>query len=48
MSSSPPESIKVNGPDEEDRLLALLGSGEIVWADEHADEYVQRLRENWE
>ncbi len=31
-----------------DPLLALVGSGKQVWADEHADEYVQRLREGWE
>jgi hypothetical protein len=32
----------------EDPLLALAGSGRKVWADEHADAYVQRLREGWE
>jgi len=32
----------------EDPLLALRGSGKRVWADEHADEYVRRLREGWE
>ncbi len=31
-----------------DPLLALAGSGKQVWADEHADEYVSRLREGWE
>jgi hypothetical protein len=31
-----------------DPLLALYGSGKDVWADEHADEYVRRLREGWE
>jgi hypothetical protein len=31
-----------------DPLLALYGSGKSVWADEHADEYVARLREGWE
>jgi hypothetical protein len=31
-----------------DPLLALFGSGKEVWADEHADEYVRRLREGWE
>jgi len=29
-----------------DPLLALRGSGKHLWADEHADEYVRRLREN--
>jgi|SRR5208282_1904407 len=31
-----------------DALLALRGSGRALWADEHADEYVRRLREGWE
>jgi hypothetical protein len=31
-----------------DPLLALAGSGKTLWADEHADEYVRRLREGWE
>jgi hypothetical protein len=31
-----------------DPLLALYGSGKKLWADEHADEYVARLREGWE
>jgi hypothetical protein len=31
-----------------DPLLALYGSGQDLWADEPADEYVRRLREGWE
>jgi hypothetical protein len=31
-----------------DPLLALRGSGKHLWADEHADDYVRRLREGWE
>ncbi|HKW19682.1 MAG TPA: hypothetical protein VJO35_19390 [Terriglobales bacterium] len=31
-----------------DPLLALYGSGKDIWADEHADQYVRRLREGWE
>ena len=31
-----------------DPLLSLVASGRQVWADEHADEYVSRLREGWE
>lgn len=31
-----------------DPLLALRGSGKALWAEEHADEYVRRLREGWE
>ena len=33
---------------EADPLLALLGSGRALWADEPADPYVRRLREGWE
>jgi hypothetical protein len=33
---------------EADSLLALAGSGKKLWRDEHADEYVRRLREGWE
>lgn len=33
---------------ENDPLLALYGSGKDLWADEHADEYIRRLREGWE
>ena len=32
-----------NGP-----LLTLRGSGKKLWADEHADQYVSRLREGCE
>lgn len=32
----------------EDPLLALRGSGKHLWANEHADDYVRRLREGWE
>lgn len=31
-----------------DPLLALRGSGKHIWADEHADEYIRRLRQGWE
>jgi hypothetical protein len=31
-----------------DPLLALYGDGKELWADEHADEYVRRIREGWE
>lgn len=31
-----------------DPLLALRGSGRELWADEHADEYIRRLRKGWE
>jgi hypothetical protein len=33
---------------QEDPLLALRGSGKQLWSDEHADDYVRRLREGWE
>jgi hypothetical protein len=29
-------------------LLALEGTGRDIWSDEHADEYINRLREGWE
>jgi hypothetical protein len=32
----------------EDPLLALRGSGRKLWANEHADEYVRRLRAGWD
>jgi hypothetical protein len=31
-----------------DALLSLRGSGQRLWAAEHADDYVRRLREGWE
>ena len=31
-----------------DPLLILAGSGKEIWSDEHADEYVRRLREGWD
>jgi hypothetical protein len=33
---------------ESDPLLQLRGSGKHLWAGEHADDYVGRLREGWE
>jgi hypothetical protein len=33
---------------ETDPLLSLRGSGKELWANEHADDYVRRLREGWE
>jgi hypothetical protein len=48
MSPSTPENAKIPLTDERGRLLALIGYGKEIWADEHADEYVQRLREGWE
>ena len=33
---------------ESDPLLRSQGSGKHLWADEPADEYVNRLRDNWE
>jgi hypothetical protein len=41
------EQSAANGV-EIDPLLALRGSGKHIWADEHADEYVNRLRDDWE
>ncbi len=33
---------------ENDPLLSLRGSGRELWRDEHADEYVRRLRDGWD
>jgi hypothetical protein len=33
---------------ENDPLIKSQGSGKHLWADEPADEYVNRLREGWE
>jgi hypothetical protein len=41
-------SVLATRAKETDPLLSLRGSGKRVWADEHADEYVRRLREGWE
>lgn len=41
-------SVATNKSLREDPLLALRGSGKTLWADEHADDYVRRLREGWE
>jgi len=40
------ESARKNS--KRDLLLELAGSGSLAWADEPADEYVQRLRAGWE
>jgi hypothetical protein len=47
MSAMVKSKSKANSTDD-DPLLALYGSGSDLWADEHADEYVRRLREGWE
>jgi hypothetical protein len=36
------------GTKKEDPLLSLRGSGKHLWDNEHADDYVRRLREGWE
>jgi hypothetical protein len=43
-----PHPADQNQPNGFNPLLALQGSGRHIWADEHADEYVNRLREEWE
>jgi hypothetical protein len=42
------EAARTAGAETTDSLLALRGTGKGLWADEHADEYVRRLREGWE
>ena len=32
----------------DDPLMELFGSGKDLWADEHPNDYVRRLREGWE
>jgi hypothetical protein len=41
------EYVRQTTQPEPDPLLALRGSGRELWADEHADDYVRRLREGW-
>ena len=41
-------STKRTSSVETDPLLALRGSGRELWANEHADEYIKRLREDWD
>lgn len=42
-SASEAESARQGDP-----LLSLVGSGKGLWSEEHADDYVRRLREGWE
>ena len=41
-------STALHAASETDPLLSLAGSGKKLWSEEHADEYVNRLREGWE
>ena len=41
-------SAALSHASEADPLLLLRGSGKELWAREHADDYVRRLREGWE
>ncbi|MFI5089606.1 MAG: hypothetical protein ACHP7P_06070 [Terriglobales bacterium] len=41
-------SAAVSNAPKADPLLLLRGSGKQLWAGEHADDYVRRLREGWE
>ncbi len=41
-------SAAIAAASEADPLLSLCASGKLLWADEHADDYVRRLREGWE
>lgn len=42
-SSTPTEASLL----ESDPLLSGIGIGAELWADEHTDEYVARLRKDW-
>ena len=39
---------QVEKASQSDPLLALYGSGKSLWVEEHADDYVARLREGWQ
>jgi|ERR1700690_1405262 hypothetical protein len=39
---------KTGASSKTDSILAVVGSGKHIWADEHADAYVARLREGWD
>lgn len=41
-------SAALTSAPDRDPILSLAGSGKHLWADEHADAYVRRLREGWE
>jgi hypothetical protein len=41
-------ALAASAASQADPLLSLRGSGKQLWADEHADDYVRRLREGWE
>jgi hypothetical protein len=41
------DSQRAKGNAFSDPLLTLYGSGKSVWAREHADAYVARLRKGW-
>ena len=47
-SQKPIDKKKISRNIENDPLLALRGSCRELWRDEHADEYVRRLREDWD
>lgn len=40
-------AVGANRAIEADALLSLAGSGRKLWAGEHADGYVERLRAGW-
>jgi hypothetical protein len=40
------DKTKISKNVEDDPLLSLRGSGRDLWRDEHANEYVRRLRED--
>jgi hypothetical protein len=48
MSNDSGPPVDDRGGWETDPLLDLAGSGKDLWADEHAYEYVNRLRAGWE
>jgi hypothetical protein len=46
LNSETPEE-RLRAIVQSDPLLVLRGSGRELWAEEHAHEYIRRLRDNW-
>ena len=48
LKSEPAPAPSAIASAEEDPLLAAIGSGRHIWREEHADEYIDRLRSGWD
>ena len=47
-AQEPANKTEISKNIDDDPLLSLRGYGKELWRDEHADEYVRRLREDWD